>query len=133
MKPETMAALIRAGRMRGSVPHARYSWVVLSDPAGAFAARLRKVAQRLLIADVSVAPTKLADGTFPVIVKAERDVTPADVALIEDEILAIYEKLRMGFNPLAFSRLRLAAQARGIGPFQTEAVIRVMRRVDAEL
>lgn len=133
MKPETMAALIRAGRMRGTVPHAHYAWAVVSDPAGALVARLRKAAKRLPIADIALPSTKLADGTFPVIVKAARGVALADVNLIEDELLTAYEKLRMGFNPIAFSRLRMAAQAHGVGPFPTEAVIRVMRRVDADL
>lgn len=135
MKPETMAALIRRGRMHGSMPGARYAWALWSDPAGAFVVRMRKAAGRLPIADVVLSSSGSgaghADG-FPVLVKAERGVSPADVTLIEDEILAAYEKLRMGFDPLVLSRLRLAAQARGLRGFPIEAVVRILRRVNLE-
>lgn len=133
MKPETMKALLYTGRMHGSVPHARYAWVLPADPAGALVARLRKVAKHLPIADIVISRNAAADGTFTILVIAERDARLADVELIEDEILTVYEKLHMGFNPLAFSRLRMAAKARGLAPFPTEAVIRVMRRVEAAL
>lgn len=135
MKPETMRRLLLAGKMHGAVPNARYAWAVLSDPAGSFVLRMQKAQKHLPIADV-VLPSpgaKLPNGTFPVLIKAERGVSPADAALIEDEILAIYEKLRMDFNPLVLSRLRLAAVARGLRGFPTDAAVRVIRRVDAAM
>lgn len=126
--PEEMQRLVDLGVMFGVVPAARWAWAIPNDPANRVFLGLHRFASRM-DPYISVKRNEPAHKDWALIFVCAPVGIVAPVRYeLEDTMRALAKKVGWTFDPLAFSRVRIAAMTKNLH-VPTRRLVEIMSRV----